>query len=469
MSLLTLAKGAAALTMALLVRSTMIPISGTPAALVIGEGAYAHAPAAATAVPDAKLIAAALKDAGFEVDAVYDLDRAGMDAEVARFSANLKPGQPVLIYYSGLAAKAPAANRAEGLDNYLLPIDAAPASQADLPKSGIALTRVLEALSAAQASAQVIVIDAARANLLEQRWGGAPGLTEPTSPILHNAYIAFPTGPGRVTREGSGPNSLFAVELDKGLRRGGVSANQMFTDISQAVEAASGGAQSPWFSGSGGSARWVMNHNPPTSRAADDLKAYNDAIACGTEACLNGAAGKLADAKLVADLRRRAEMVGGSTDFDPMAAAPAARTASGLPPFVDDFIAANQSTPGGMSQIGQGFLNGSGGFPKDDVQAFKWLGQAAANGDAKAAYLVGWFWETGRPPTGGVDRSRALPFFRQAAEQNEINAQYQMGLYYYHGYGGLLADRVQGAQWIAKAASGGQEDAKEIFFGHRAP
>ncbi|MCB1955861.1 MAG: caspase family protein [Rhodocyclaceae bacterium] len=69
-------------------------------ALVIGNGAYPDAPLA-NPVNDARAMSAKLTELGFEVSALTDADRRGMERAMVAFSRRLDADTTALFYYAG--------------------------------------------------------------------------------------------------------------------------------------------------------------------------------------------------------------------------------------------------------------------------------------------------------------------------------------------------------------------------------
>ena len=107
---------------AVIIAAMMILIGGASShaekrvALVIGNQAYANAPALRNPRNDAEDVAAALKRLDFETTVAFDLDKVGMDDAVIRFSRAARGADVTLFYYSGHAMQF------SGI-NYLMPID----------------------------------------------------------------------------------------------------------------------------------------------------------------------------------------------------------------------------------------------------------------------------------------------------------------------------------------------------------
>jgi hypothetical protein len=75
------------------------------AALVIGQEAYAVAGQNAFSRADAANVGAALKRAGWRIDAQSNLTAAQLRGAIVRFAGSLKSGEAALVYFSGLSVK----------------------------------------------------------------------------------------------------------------------------------------------------------------------------------------------------------------------------------------------------------------------------------------------------------------------------------------------------------------------------
>lgn len=99
----------------------------TRVALVIGNGAYTHAPTLPNPPHDAEDVAAALKRSHFEVITGSDLPQADMQDLTIRFSRAARNADVALFYYSGHAMQF------NGV-NHLMPVDAELKDEADLKR-----------------------------------------------------------------------------------------------------------------------------------------------------------------------------------------------------------------------------------------------------------------------------------------------------------------------------------------------
>src|SRR5215813_900720 len=94
-------------------------------ALVIGNGAYRHTRTLSNPVNDATAVAAALKRLDFSVTLVVDADKRGIDDTLRQFARALRGADVGLFYYAGHGLQVDGRN-------YLIPIDAQLADEADL-------------------------------------------------------------------------------------------------------------------------------------------------------------------------------------------------------------------------------------------------------------------------------------------------------------------------------------------------
>jgi TPR repeat protein len=87
---------------------------------------------------------------------------------------------------------------------------------------------------------------------------------------------------------------------------------------------------------------------------------------------------------------------------------------------------------------------------KNEKEAVKWWKKAAAQGNAAAQYELGIAYHEG---SGGLSQSdkKALEWFRKAALQDEPRAELNVGIAYYHGIG-VDKDVAEAMKWFQRAA-----------------
>ena len=126
-------------------------------ALVVGEAAY-NGDVLPTAGADATLVARSLAGAGFDVTELHDLRTADLAQQYQAFVAKVAAtpaGAAVTVYFGGLGVNV-------GCDDYLLPVDAQIATEADVPRIALSMTRVMNDLAQTQSQLRLVMLDGAR-------------------------------------------------------------------------------------------------------------------------------------------------------------------------------------------------------------------------------------------------------------------------------------------------------------------
>ena len=216
-------------------------------ALVIGNGKYAHAGALPNPANDARDVAKALRDIGFDVSQGADLDRSGMERLIRDFLRKASASKVALLFYAGHGMQIDGRN-------YLVPVDAKLETASDLNFETIDLDRVLDSFNDPQ-RATIVVLDACRDNPLARSFASrlgasrsgavGTGLAAYANPGT-GTLIAFATAPGKVALDGQGANSPFTIGLVKHLRTPGLEVRQLLTRVRRDVADATGNRQIPW-------------------------------------------------------------------------------------------------------------------------------------------------------------------------------------------------------------------------------
>ncbi len=191
---------------------------GRRVALVIGNGGYRHASPLKNPANDAKAMASTLKGLGFEVvggdrDGV-DLDYGTMAARLRDFGRKLREGGEVattLLFFAGHALQV-------GGRNYLVPVDAALAYEADVGSELFELQYILNQMERPNRTS-IVLLDACRNNPLARNLARAMGLGDARSAgiveglaeqkVVAGTLIAYATQPGHVAYDGDGANPKF--------------------------------------------------------------------------------------------------------------------------------------------------------------------------------------------------------------------------------------------------------------------
>ncbi len=214
-------------------------------ALVIGNAAYRFDPLD-NPVNDARLVAASLKQAGFDVTLAENLDRRGLLGALRAFGERLNDNSVAVLYYAG-----------HGLQlrdrNYLIPVDAEIRSEDEIALAGIDIAFVLGRMSAARSRVNIVILDACRNNpFAGKSQHTAQGLAQMDAPV--GTLLAYATAPGKLAADGLGgvndKNGLYAQQLARQVLTPGLPVEHVFKRVREAVVRASREAQVPWESSS---------------------------------------------------------------------------------------------------------------------------------------------------------------------------------------------------------------------------
>lgn len=214
-------------------------------ALVIGNAAYAHAGRLANPPNDARLVANALAQAGFQtVDARSDLGFQAFGRALRDFRTRANGAQVALVYYAG--------HGIEGNGkNWLIPTDAVLGSEFDLTYEAISLDQVMDALTGADL--RVVILDACRDNPLGRSWNrGTRAVARGLAPVeADDVLVIYAAAPGQTAADGVGAvNSPFATALARRLPEVGLPIQLLGGRVRDDVLRATGSTQRPFVSAS---------------------------------------------------------------------------------------------------------------------------------------------------------------------------------------------------------------------------
>ncbi len=219
---------------------------GPRIALVIGNSTYAGSLGSlANPGNDARLIAAGLRAVGFQVELVLDANQRSMKQAISRLGQRLTTsgrGSTGLFYYAGHGMQS------RGV-NYLIPVGAPIAREADIDLEAVAADTVLRQMEDAGASTNIVILDACRnAPVASNFRSGSRGLARMDAP--NGSFLSYSTAPGSVAQDGAGRNSPFAQALAAELQKPGQLIETTFRNVRRTVLEATGGQQTPWDSSS---------------------------------------------------------------------------------------------------------------------------------------------------------------------------------------------------------------------------
>jgi formylglycine-generating enzyme required for sulfatase activity len=218
-------------------------ISEKRVALVIGNSAYENAGALANPLRDAKAVAQALRETGFDVTEGYDLNKTKFDAALKRFGDAAKGADWALVYFAGHGIGL-------GGESFLLPVDVVLEQPDHVDDEAVSLSRVRAKASGAKAL-RLIVLDSCRNNPFAARMAAAGskravsrGLSRPPEPE-GGELIAYATRENDVADDGTGTHSPFTAAFLQHLSEPGLEVNFLFRRIRANVLKATKGGQDP--------------------------------------------------------------------------------------------------------------------------------------------------------------------------------------------------------------------------------
>jgi major membrane immunogen (membrane-anchored lipoprotein) len=197
---------------------------GKRVALIIGNAAYPAGPLQ-NPVNDAKDVAAALKQVGFEVFLGTNADRRSMYDLIDRFGDQIHGADIALFYYSGHGVQV-------GGDNFLIPIDAHIKVASDVEVDGVGLQRVVGRMMDGGAGTNAIILDACRDNPFPKASRGMDKGLAVVAEKPPESIIVYATEVGQTADDGSGRNGVFTGVLLQNITR-----DEEFTTILRDVNA----------------------------------------------------------------------------------------------------------------------------------------------------------------------------------------------------------------------------------------
>lgn len=216
-------------------------------ALVVGNSGYVNTSALANPSNDAGDVAAALKEAGFEVILGLDLEKRAFDAKLRDFARALGGADTALFYYAGHGLQVSGRN-------HLVPIDAELKGERDLDFEAVSLDFVLRQMELErEGKTNIVLLDACRDNPLARNLARTmgtrsasvgSGLAQVQTGV--GTFIAYSTQPGNVALDGTGRNSPFTAALTKGIRLKDRNLTAVMIEVRKEVLAATQGKQVPW-------------------------------------------------------------------------------------------------------------------------------------------------------------------------------------------------------------------------------
>ncbi|TIM26282.1 MAG: hypothetical protein E5Y63_30260 [Mesorhizobium sp.] len=250
---------------------------GKRLALVVGNSSYTATTPLANAAADARAFAAFLKENGFEVDSLINVDRAGFARGLSTFSKKIGPADTALFYFAGHGMQLKG-------ENFLLGLDAELLSEFDVDAEAIALNSITGIMER-KASLSLLFVDACRNNPIADRLNASvEGVTRgaalkglaPVSSTGSGTMIAFSASPGQVAYDGVGENSPFTTALVEHLSSPSLEVGTAFKRVIRDVRIKTNNLQSPQIVSNIAAEFYFNASAPATAVAASDFLAQID-------------------------------------------------------------------------------------------------------------------------------------------------------------------------------------------------
>jgi len=217
-------------------------------ALIIGNGAYKNVHQLDNPPRDARLVAGALRDIGFQtVIQTNDLTRDKFFDALHTFAAEAEKADWAVVYYAGHGFEV-------GGVNYLVPVDAKLAADRDAETEAVALEQVIAAVGGAH-KVRLVMLDACRDNPFAPTMQRTMELKlvdkgfsniEPTAGFM----VVYAAKHGETALDGDGVDSPFATAVARDLKQPHVEVRKLFDLVRDDVWSASRHQQQPFTYGS---------------------------------------------------------------------------------------------------------------------------------------------------------------------------------------------------------------------------
>ena len=224
-------------------------LAASRVALVIGNSAYAHAPALANPLNDAADVGAALGRLGFTVTRLGNTDQAALLRGLRAFRRKASAAEIAVVFYAGHGIEV-------NKQNFLVPVDARLQTDGDVEYETVPLDLVMGAVEGAS-EFRLVVLDACRENPFLRSMKREEGSTRSigrglarAEPTGGGTLLAYSAKEGTVALDGRGRHSPYTKALLRYLEEPGLEVGLMFRKVRDAVLESTGGDQEPFSYGS---------------------------------------------------------------------------------------------------------------------------------------------------------------------------------------------------------------------------
>lgn len=220
--------------------------AGGRVALVIGNAAYQHTHPLDTPTADAALIGGRLRQAGFDVEIEENLTNQQMLDVVSRFRDKADTADLALVYFAGHGVQAPDPAVADGVSNFLIPIDADLRDLRDARTHAVSLNVLIGEI--AHAGQYIVILDACRNDPFPSaRSTGGRGLA-PVTTAAGAGLTVFSTQAGKTAEDKAGQDgahSPFALALGRYMLSPGLEFHSMLNKVRRQVRESTPNGQTP--------------------------------------------------------------------------------------------------------------------------------------------------------------------------------------------------------------------------------
>jgi tetratricopeptide (TPR) repeat protein len=233
---------------ALTPQAPVAPSAVRRVALIIGNGAYQNVHQLDNPPRDARLVAGALRDIGFQtVTLTGDLTRDKFFDALHAFAGEAEKSDWAVVYYAGHGFEI-------GGVNYLVPVDAKLAADRDAETEAVALEQVLAAVGGAR-KLRLVMLDACRDNPFAPTMQRTMELKlvdkgfsniEPAAGFM----VVYAAKHGETALDGDGVDSPFATAVARDIKQPHVEVRKLFDLVRDDVWSASKHQQQPFSYGS---------------------------------------------------------------------------------------------------------------------------------------------------------------------------------------------------------------------------
>lgn len=212
-------------------------------ALVVGNAGYKNIPLS-NPVNDALDISASLKNLGFEVTTLQDVNLRKLRESTRVFESSVASADVALIFYAGHAVEAKG-------KNFVIPIDADVTREYELEDQAYDAQQWLAMLGDTRGKnaqrVNIVILDACRDNPVSRQWrSSSSGLGRMDAPS--GTLLVYSTSPGKVASDGprGQRNSPFTKSLLRSIQTPNLPVEQVLKDVRRQVLAETKGEQVPW-------------------------------------------------------------------------------------------------------------------------------------------------------------------------------------------------------------------------------